>query len=171
MSEYTQAALYEAVKEYLDGELDGCKWNYQEDLAKNVIFGGAINKLPGKISELAFCLIVAEKSVCCYHIAPINVPEPQRSAVAEYLHRANFGLPDGNFEMDYDEGEMRFKITLQAHDLLYDDKAALQSLDYIMRLGPAICGRYGDNLVSVALGNCPADTGIKELVEQSEKAG
>ena len=74
MSEYTQAALYEVVKKYLDGELDGCKWNYQEVLAKNVIFGGAINKLPGKISELAFCLIVAEKSVCCYHIAPINVP-------------------------------------------------------------------------------------------------
>jgi hypothetical protein len=48
-----------------------------------------------------------------YSVAPVRAPEVLRPAVAEYLTRANWGLIIGNFEMDYNDGEVRFKTSIQ----------------------------------------------------------
>ena len=47
-----------------------------------------------------------------YVIAPVKAPEEVRAAVAEYITRANYGLRIGNFEMDYSDGEVRYKSSL-----------------------------------------------------------
>jgi hypothetical protein len=47
-----------------------------------------------------------------YSISPINAPEHRRHAVAEFITRANFGLTIGGFEMDYADGEVRFKASI-----------------------------------------------------------
>ena len=47
-----------------------------------------------------------------YVIAPIKAPAAMRPAVAEYITRANFGLRIGNFELDYSDGEIRYKSSL-----------------------------------------------------------
>jgi len=47
-----------------------------------------------------------------YVVAPLKVPEPARNAVAEFLTRANYGLRIGNFEMDFRDGEVRYKSAL-----------------------------------------------------------
>lgn len=44
--------------------------------------------------------------------APVHAPVASRAAVAEYLTRANFGLHLGNFEMDFEDGEVRFKTSV-----------------------------------------------------------
>ena len=47
-----------------------------------------------------------------YSIAPVRADEEHRAAVAEYLARANWGLVLGNFEMDFDEGSIRYKTSI-----------------------------------------------------------
>ncbi len=47
-----------------------------------------------------------------YVIAPVKTPEPMYAHVAEYITRANYGLRIGNFEMDYSDGEVRYKSSL-----------------------------------------------------------
>ncbi|HQE91601.1 MAG TPA: YbjN domain-containing protein [Anaerolineae bacterium] len=47
-----------------------------------------------------------------YVIAPVKAPENVRPLVAEYIARANYGLRIGNFEMDYTDGEVRYKSSL-----------------------------------------------------------
>lgn len=47
-----------------------------------------------------------------YSVCPINIPEDKRPLVAEFLTRANYGLPIGNFELDYTDGEVRFKCSI-----------------------------------------------------------
>ncbi|HZW04896.1 MAG TPA: YbjN domain-containing protein [Anaerolineaceae bacterium] len=51
-----------------------------------------------------------------YSVCPVTVPESQRSAMAEYLTRANYGLKVGNFEMDFSDGEVRFKTSLDVEN-------------------------------------------------------
>lgn len=51
-----------------------------------------------------------------YVIAPVKAPEEVRAAVAEYITRANYGLRIGNFEMDYSDGEVRYKSSLDFED-------------------------------------------------------
>lgn len=49
-----------------------------------------------------------------YSICPTPAPEACRPALSEFLTRANYGLVIGNFEMDLDDGEIRFKSSLDA---------------------------------------------------------
>ena len=56
-----------------------------------------------------------------YSICPVNAPETKRLAMAEFLTRANFGLVNGNFEMDFNDGEIRYKtgiVVKGAHKVL-----------------------------------------------------
>lgn len=61
------------------------------------------------------CYVVArEREGRCtvYSQAPWETPEARRIEMAELLTRINFGLPVGNFEMDFADGEIRFKTSL-----------------------------------------------------------
>lgn len=44
-----------------------------------------------------------------YSICPINTPESKRLAIAEFITRANYGMMIGNFELDFSDGEIRYK--------------------------------------------------------------
>ena len=54
----------------------------------------------------------AEAQVVLHSVAPFGVPAARREAVALYLTRANYGLILGNFEFDLDDGELRFKTSV-----------------------------------------------------------
>ncbi|WP_165394727.1 YbjN domain-containing protein [Methanofollis fontis] len=57
----------------------------------------------------------ANEKVSClmiYCIPGTRVPADKRGAIAEYLTRANYGLRIGNFEMDFDDGEIRYKTSI-----------------------------------------------------------
>jgi hypothetical protein len=47
-----------------------------------------------------------------YTVVPIRVPEAQCLLVAELLARINFGLNIGNFEIDLNDGEIRYKTSI-----------------------------------------------------------
>lgn len=47
-----------------------------------------------------------------YVIAPLQTPESARPVMAEFLTRVNYGLWIGNFEMDWKDGEVRYKSSL-----------------------------------------------------------
>lgn len=74
-----------------------------------------------------------------YVVAPVKVPELLRGAVAEFVTRANYGLRIGNFEMDYRDGEVRYKSVLTfegaglgatpIHNVIYP---AVQTMDHYL---------------------------------------
>ncbi len=47
-----------------------------------------------------------------YSIMETKVPEDKRLAVAEFITRANYGMIIGNFEMDFSDGEVRYKTSI-----------------------------------------------------------
>ena len=47
-----------------------------------------------------------------YTIVPIRALEEQRHLVAELLTRINYGLNIGNFELDMNDGEIRYKTSI-----------------------------------------------------------
>lgn len=74
-----------------------------------------------------------------YAISPIKVPEELRMAVAEFITRANYGLRIGNFELDYNDGEVRYKSSLDFEDTELNDElirhatyAAVQTMDHYL---------------------------------------
>lgn len=47
-----------------------------------------------------------------YSVYPTNAPEDKLSLVAEFLTRANLGMIVGNFELNFDNGEIRYKTSI-----------------------------------------------------------
>jgi len=61
------------------------------------------------------CVVVVhemEKEFIFYSRVPFLIPREQRALVGEFLHRANYGLKIGNFELDFMDGDVRFKTSI-----------------------------------------------------------
>ncbi|MQA14518.1 MAG: YbjN domain-containing protein [Pseudonocardiaceae bacterium] len=105
-----------------------------------------------------------DRQVLIYSACPPDVPEHRRAAVAELLTRANYGLFIGNFELDLDDGEVRFKTGVDVEGTDVDDalldgllRANLATMDTY--LGAILDVAAGDADVSEALATTEADIG------------
>ncbi len=47
-----------------------------------------------------------------YSICEVRAPEAKRAALAEFITRANYGILIGNWEMDWNDGEIRYKTSI-----------------------------------------------------------
>ena len=84
---------------------------------------------------------------------PAIVPDDQRAAVAEFCNRANFGLAIGNFELDHDGGEVRFRTSIDAEGT--EPTAALVKNAVVANV--LTMDRYVAGLLAVLNGTAPAD--------------
>lgn len=48
-----------------------------------------------------------------YSLMGMNIARPDRPKVLEYLNRVNFGLTIGNFEMNMETGDVRFRTSIE----------------------------------------------------------
>jgi len=118
-------------------------------------------KYSGKNGDLRCYAIVRVdlEEFLFYAVAPVKVPEEVRMAVAEYLTRANYGLRIGNFELDYSDGEVRYKSSLdfEGHSLSPD---LIRNAIY-----PAVhtMDRYLPGLLRVSFGGATPHEAIEEV--------
>jgi hypothetical protein len=84
-----------------------------------------------------------------YSIIPFDVPEARRTEAALYLTRANFGLAIGNFELDLDDGEVRYKTSIDV-----EGAQILEPLiDHIFLANVVTVDRYLNGLRAVIEGD------------------
>lgn len=100
-----------------------------------------------------------------YSVCPVNAPEPRRAMVTEFITRANYGLIIGNFELDLDDGEIRYKTSIDVEQTELSP-ALMQPLVYA---NVWTMDRYLPGLMAVIFGNAIPLQAI-ELVE-SETEG
>ena len=80
---------------------------------------------------------------------PVKVSAKRRAAAAEYLMRANWDLNFGNFQMDWEDGEVSFRTSIPASASGVSIKA-MTDLFY----GPCMMmDHYLPGLLAVAVGN------------------
>ena len=94
-----------------------------------------------------------------YSVCPAVAPEERQAAVAEFLTRANYGVIIGNFEMDYRDGELRYKTSLDVEgDAL--SPALMRSLVYA---NVAMMDHYLPGIMSVIYGNVSPEEAIEQI--------
>lgn len=62
------------------------------------------------------CAFEADQQFAFYSVYPTKIDESVRPAMAELITRANYGLVLGNFEMDFGDGELRFKTSIDTEN-------------------------------------------------------
>ncbi len=98
-----------------------------------------------------------------YSVLEANVPSERRLATAEFLTRANFGLFIGNFEMDFSDGEVRYKTSLKC------DAESLSSvlMKHLVYINVLMMDRYFPGLMAVMFAGKSPTEAIADIEDQS----
>jgi hypothetical protein len=103
-------------------------------------------------------------TLCFQSTAPLLVQSHRRSQAAEYLARVNWTLIRGNFEMDLESGEVRFRTTIDFKDSLI----STEMLATLIYGNVATMNRYYPGLVAVARKGASAQDALITLQGSQE---
>ena len=102
-----------------------------------------------------------DEQVLFYSICPLSISPGKRLAVAEFLTRANYGLIIGNFEMDLDDGEIRYKTSLDAES----SELSSSMIRNAVYASVLMMDKYLPGILSILGGNVPPKQAIDEIEE------
>ena len=109
------ACADDGYSEDIAGEIRGFllddDWNFDFDEEKGVFRFGV--NIDGKMKHVNYFVPVRDDSYTVYAVSPVSgdSDDPQvMNALAEFACRANYGLRNGNFEVDMRDGEVRYKV-------------------------------------------------------------
>jgi hypothetical protein len=100
------------------------------------------------------------EQVLFYSVLPLNVPAEKRAAIAEFITRANYGMALGNFELDFNDGEVRYKTSVD----VTDQEIAAGLLRPLVYTNVLMMDKYMSGLIAVVY----ADVSPAEAVKQIE---
>ena len=143
-----------AIRKFFEND----EWRYDFNEEEGVFKCGLA--VHGKLGDVQLVVTVGSNDFTCYHILRIKASEDVRAAVSEYITRANYGLKLGNFEMDFRDGEIRYKaydMTCEAEEA--PDEEIIRRCIYV---GGAMVSRYGDPLLKVMFGFADAEEAVAE---------
>ena len=140
---------------------DGWEFTKEPVKKRTILRASAV----GKNGTFRVLIIIKEKTstVIVYVYSNAKVPEDKRVKAAEYVTRANYGIVLGNFEMDFMDGEFRFKLSTA----FPDGEITPKTVELMLAVAAKTMDRYYAGMMSVSYGQiAPADA-VKE-VEQGD---
>jgi hypothetical protein len=122
--QYEMTPLFEAVFKFFDEE----GWPVAEVSQESVLY------LPfqGQHGQwMCYAQVRPElNQIMFYSYCPVAAPAERRAAVAELIIRINFNVAVGNFDLDYELGQIRYRTSLDLTGAQWD-AALLRMLVYI----------------------------------------
>ena len=94
-----------------------------------------------------------------YSILPVRIPESARSPVAEFIARANYGLILGNFELDFADGEVRYKTSVDVEG----SRLAPAMVKNLVYANVTMMNRYYRGILDVAHGGLDPAEAVAEV--------
>lgn len=93
-------------------------------------------------------------------MAPIKVPEARRQVIAEFLTRANYGMVIGNFEMDFSDGEIRYKTSV---DLAGGSPLTMLLIKPLVYTNVLMMDKYLPGVMEVLYADVSAEQAIRKI--------
>ncbi|NLV43270.1 MAG: YbjN domain-containing protein [Candidatus Hydrogenedentes bacterium] len=107
------AALTDIVKEFFEAN----DWEYEQDPDNEGAFLAGVDTDNGEF-DLIVLVENGANHLMCICVCPDEVPEDRRAEVAEYLLRVNANTVIGSYGMDYDDGTLRVRSTINLADMI-----------------------------------------------------
>jgi hypothetical protein len=151
-------ALYQIVSDFLKE----IKYRFEEVPTDTPNLKIARADIQGDNGGWSFYIEAHEdtKTVICYSmLGGPRIPEARRPAVAEFLTRANYGLILGNFEMDFADGETRYKTSIN----VAEDRLTSALLRPLVLANEYTFDRYLLGVTRVAFGDKEPKVAIDEI--------
>ncbi len=146
--------LLTAVIDYLDQ----LSWHYQVAEDKQRVRLGVVVAH----QRLDVMIVISEERdfIMCLTVLPILIPIGKRLAMAELICRANYGLNYGNFEMDFSDGELRCRTTINTDTL---EIVPLKQIHILLHSNIHLMGRYIPAIMAVSYAGVSAAEAIAKV--------
>lgn len=135
--------MIELVKAYLE-EKD---WKYEHMEENQAIISGV--KLNCNLQSAKILIRFHERGYLTVFVPPLVAKQEHRPVIAEYITRANYGMVNGNFEMDYNDGEIRFKVYTSYWGL---DDISDEIIEESIATPILMFERYGNGMAALLMG-------------------
>ena len=153
--------LASQIKTFLDND----QWKYTFDKEDGFFRFNLAIKARG-INQLRYVLIINDDSFNIYAISPVGPDRDDAkmmATMAEFFARANYKLKaGGGFQLDYRDGEIRFKCFVDCEDNKPSTSVIRNSIHY----PAAVFETYGYGITGIIFQNLTA----KEAIKVSEYA-
>lgn len=153
--------MVDAVRDWLDGD----DWHYEYMAEKQLIKMGI--SLKSKIKSGTIFIDFKEDCYLVYLYAPISGDKDNLDELTKYLTMANYGLFNGNFELDVNDGEIRYKTYVNCDELETLPDQIIKDSIYV---GCVMMDRYGDGIAALALGFSDAETEINKAEHRDDSS-
>ena len=94
-----------------------------------------------------------------YVCPPNTIDEGKRMAVAEFITRANYGMRIGNFELDMEDGEFRYKCSIDVEG----GELTVQMVRNLLGAAVTTVDRYYPGLMAVHFGGTAPAEAIRQV--------
>ena len=148
------SSIYDVIEQFVQQQ----DWSYDRlDEHQALRFGLSTENA----SFQCYAQVDEDREQCCvYACMPNHAEEDKRLAAAEFVARANYGMRIGNFELDMEDGEVRFKVAVDVEGSKLTDVMVRNMIACAITCSD----RYYPGLMQVLYGN----TSPKAAVQQVE---
>lgn len=154
--------IADAVKSYLMEE----DWNFSFDQERGVF--RFVVRIGGRIKELLYTVKVKKDAFIVYTNSPIGPDDNDKdmmSRMADYVCRCNFGLRHGCFELDMNDGELRYKYSADCEDII-PSKAIIENS---IHCPSAMFAHYSSGFVSVMFEEADPEKAYEQCEKDRER--
>ena len=89
-----------------------------------------------------------------YSVCPVFTPADRQHAIVEFITRVNYGLVIGNFEFDYEDGEIRYKTSVDVEG----ETLSLGMIQHIVYANLVMMDHFLPSVLRVLYGNADPAT-------------
>lgn len=156
------ARIFDGIKSFLQThfEADGLEREDDEDMLSF--------RLEDEEGHEWGCLALAEEQseqVIFYSVMLENASPEHMDQVVRFVTLANYGMQVGNFELDLEDGEVRFKTSVDVEGIELSEGL----LRNMVELNIMMMGLYYDGLLAVMRGGMTADQAIAEIEDDEDE--
>ncbi len=143
-----------AVSDYLDTE----GWHYKLYDDSGIIIMSM--KLHCRLHCVTMVVDFDEDSYTVYAVSPVNADMKRPAEIMKFISAVNYGLKNGNFELDTEDGEIRYKCYVS-----FDLAGSLHSgiIERSLVIPPCMYELYGDGIAALSLGLSDSETELSRL--------
>ncbi len=134
------------ITDQLISFMDKNGYHYRFDRENGVLFTQFNCK--GAMSSISILFDIKSWCYLSYGLCALKADETVRKEVAKYLMIANYGIPIGNFELDFSDGEIRYKVATDCTDGSLSDAVIQNGITAVLNSYQ----KYGTQLLRVMLG-------------------
>lgn len=141
-------------------------WHFLFDEQRGMFKFGL--SLKSRMKSINYIIDVKDDEYVVYAISPIgadHMDENMMTSMADFICRANYGLKNGNFELDMRDGEIRYKSYVDCEGITPTTDIVRNSI-----LCPgAMFNQYGDGIVDIIFGGASAKDAIAKCEKSPEE--